>query len=332
MKKITALILAVCAALALTACNERVLTPTQSSIPSITPSSSETSVVSEPEVTSSVPEPYTPPETIPEKTAMQKSAVLYCVEDDEILAEENTEEYIATASLLKVLTASVALHYVSSDKVFTVGTEQLLVPPHSSLALVQKGHKLSLYDLITGMLLPSGNDAAYTVAVSVAREVGGSDMSDKEAVEYFTDLMNRFAWDLGARHSNFTTPDGSDDENQYSTVSDMLLIAKYAITVPEIREISALSHKDVTFASGEWMPWDNSNKLINPNSEYYCPEAIGLKTGSTDDAGLNLIAVFKHNDKTYIVIVTGCESISERYTKVMEYYDKIDGVQYATDL
>lgn len=330
MKKILALIMAASAALSLTACHDTNSLPedNKSDTPGgivIHNSSSAESVFSEPEVISSVTESFVPPEVIPEVVAMQKAAAIYCVEDKKLIASENFHSYIATASTLKLLTASTALHYVSPDTVFTVGTEQSLVPYNSSLCLIKPGHRLKLRDLLIGLLLPSGNDAAYAIAVNVAREVSGREMTDEEAVEYFTGLMNQFGFELGMRNSYFVTPDGSDDPRQFSTPADMLLVAEYALTVPEIREIIAMPSKYVVFESGHTATWNNSNRLLNEDSPFYCPEAIGMKTGSTDSAGLNLISAFEKDGKTYIIIVTGCETSNERYTKTAEYYAKVGG-------
>lgn len=266
---------------------------------------------------------YIPPEKPPEITTPQSASMFYCVDNKQLIAGENTDKYIAPASILKLLTASVALKYVSPDTVFTVGTELELVPPNSSLCLIAPGHRLTLYDLISGMLMSSGNDAAYTVAVSVAREVSTVTLGDTEAVAYFCGMMNAFAKDLGMDHSYFVTPDGSDDSRQYTTVSDLLLLAQHALSVPQIREIASTYQRRVVFASGHIITWTNTNKLLNPESEYYCADAIGLKTGTTAAAGYNLIAAFNKNGKTYIFIAAGCGSDSERYKQAKNYYSRI---------
>ena len=199
-------------------------------------------------------------------------------------------------------------------EVITVGSEQELIPPESSVCLIAPGHQLTLRDLIRGMLMRSGNDAAYTVAVSVARAASGNtEMSDKNAVEYFCGLMNKSAKQIGMNNSRFATPDGSDISGQYSTARDLSVLAKYALSFPEIREIVTEYQKYVVFESGENITWTNTNRLLNPDDEFYCKYAIGLKTGSTPDAGCCLIAAFKKNGKTYVSIVTGCNTNSDRY-------------------
>ena len=238
----------------------------------------------------------------------------YCVEDHEFLYSQKADERIAPASLTKLLTASVALYYISPDEVFTVGSEQELVPEKSSRCLILPGHRLKLYDLITGMLLASGNDAAYTVAVSTARALNPEiSMTDSEAVDHFCGLMNDFAKNLGMKNSHFTTPDGSDSDDQYTTVTDLLLLSEYALSVPDIYEISSAYQKYVIFESGENITWTNSNKLLCPDSRFYSEYALGMKTGTTNRAGKCLIAVFVKNGKTYISIVVGCFTDSDRY-------------------
>ena len=86
---------------------------------------------------------------------------------------KKADSKIAPASLAKILTASVALKYAKADDVFTVGSELKLVKPGSSICQIREGFKLSLQDLICGMLVSSGNDAAYTIAANIARKESG---------------------------------------------------------------------------------------------------------------------------------------------------------------
>ncbi|MCM1133904.1 MAG: D-alanyl-D-alanine carboxypeptidase, partial [Ruminococcus flavefaciens] len=259
----------------------------------------------------SYPEPITSPSC--------KSSALYCVDDRKFIYKDRTDNFVSPASLTKLLTASVALYYLSPDTVITVGSEQNLVKPYSSLCLIQPGHRLKLYDLLTGMLMASGNDAAYTVAVSTARAVYPDiSMTDSEAVQYFSGLMNDFAENIGMQNSHFVNPEGWDDDNQYTTASDLLILAEYAITVPEIREITGTYQKYVVFDSGENVTWTNSNNMLNPNSPYYCSYAVGLKTGTTDSTGNCLIGAFSKNGRLYISVVAGCNTNADRYNLALK--------------
>lgn len=253
------------------------------------------------------------PEIAPAENSYSfKSACFYCLETDEMLFEYNPSEKIYPASLAKILTASTALYYEDIDTEFTVGTELCLLKPHSSLCLIKKGHRLTLGQLITGMLLPSGNDAAYTIAVSIARKASGEKLSDSEALKYFCELMNSFAGLIGMKGSHFTSPDGWDDKRQYTTAKDLLVLTRYALTVPTIRDTVSLSEKYVVFKSGENITWQNTNQLLSPG-RHFNQYAIGMKTGTTENAGNCLIAVFSKNGLTYIAVVCGASDSDSRY-------------------
>lgn len=307
----------------------------ETSVPDESPSSSsvqttfsEPAETSEPPETSETVETSEPsasePSSDPEGTPLCRAFALYCVDDNKLLSSENADAAVSPASLTKLLTASVALRYAGADEVFTVGTEQELVKPGSSICFIAPGHKLKLYDLITGMLLPSGNDAAYAVAVSTARMVSGDhDMTDTQALERFSGLMNELAGELGMSKSRFANPDGWDDDAHYTTVSDLVKLAGYALSVPEIREIVSVPKKDVVFETGEIATWFNSNKLLHHESGFYCENAIGMKTGTTDNAGCCLIAAFVKGGKTYITVVVGCENDSDRYELTLELFDAV---------
>lgn len=252
------------------------------------------------------------------------AAAVWSQDEQRLLYGDNIHARTAPASLTKLLTAVTALRYVPKDQVFTVGSEQWLVQPYSSLAYLSIGSRLTLYDLITGMLMASGNDAAYTVAVSVARaRMPGSNMTDEEAVSFFCRMMNEIASEIGMEESCFVNPDGWDDERQYTTVSDLIRLADYACSIPEIRDITGTLQKDITAVSGEYYNWTNSNLLLSPYSEYYCADATGMKTGTTPDAGYCLIASFIKNEKKYLTIALGCNSDPERYELSHRLYDLI---------
>ncbi|MDE6731677.1 MAG: hypothetical protein K2J77_02215 [Oscillospiraceae bacterium] len=311
---------ALCAATLLTACKSASLetmveTSRENSRPESSPQISQGAPVS------STPEPIIQePSPAPDYTAYE----VYCVEENRILIGENIYRKVAPASLTKLLTASVALKYCSADEVVTVGTELELVQPESSLCLIKKGHRLTMYDLLTGLLLPSGNDAAYSIAVHVARKVSGiPELPDRAAVRVFCDLMNDFGEEIGLRNTHFVNPEGWDDPRHYTTASDLTKIAKYALSVPEIREIVATTKRDVTFVSGETITWYNGNMLLWDDEDFYCPDAIGMKTGFTDNAGRCLIAAFERSGKTYIITMLGCKDPEWRYNKVLELYRRL---------
>lgn len=248
-----------------------------------------------------------------------RGAALYAMGGKKLLYSDHIDDKVAPASLTKLLTAAVALKYVNAESVFRVGSEQALVHANSSLCGVEVGDELTLQDLVTGLLMSSGNDAAYTIAVSTARAHSHDpDMTDYEAVDYFCGMMNNFADYIGMEKSHFSTPDGWDDADQYTTASDLLILAEYALSVPEISEVVGVYSKDVVISSGKPLSWTNSNELLNPDGPYYTEGVFGVKTGTTDVAGNSLIAVYKKNRRTYISVVVGCDTDDERYQLTKE--------------
>lgn len=254
-----------------------------------------------------------------------KACALYCIDDNELIVGENIDDKIAPASLTKLMTASVAVRYFKANDVVTVGTELSMVQPDSSLAMIAEGQKLKMYDLLTGLLLPSGNDAAYTIAVTTARKASGREnMTDEHAVDYFCDLMNKLARELEMNNTHFADPDGWDNDAHYTTVSDLIKLSEYALNVPMIREIVAIPETTVTFETGEVVYWKNGNVFLQPvGGEYYREEVIGMKTGSTDNAGYCLITAFVKHQKTYITAVVGCEEWEDRNIKTAQLIDSV---------
>lgn len=308
-----------CAVMLLTSCKSASLETVGNVVETSRETSRLESSQSEPVISTPAPIIQEPPSE-PDYTAYE----VYCVEENRIIIGENIYKTVAPASLTKLLTASTALKYCSADEVVTVGTEIELVQPESSLCLIRKGHRLTMYDLLTGLLLPSGNDAAYSVAVHVARKVSGiPDLPDRAAVWFFCNLMNDFGEEIGLRNTHFVNPEGWDDPRHYTTASDLTKIAKYALSVPEIREIVATKKRDVTFVSGQTITWYNGNMLLWDDEDFYCPDCIGMKTGYTDNAGRCLIAAFERSGKTYIITMLGCNNPKWRYNKVLELYYNI---------
>lgn len=243
------------------------------------------------------------------------AAILYDENNRTVLYEKNADEKIAPASITKLVTAMVALKYASANTVFTVGSEQNLVHMYSSICFIEKGEKLTLQHLIYGMLIPSGNDAAYTIAVNIARIASGDpSMSDRSAVSYFCDLMNDYAKGLGTENTNFINPDGWDETEHYSSARDLLLITNKALKFKTIVDTVGMASVSVTVKSGQNHYWTNSNYMLHRYSQYYYQYATGVKTGTTDNAGYCLSARAEKDGKGYIAIVLKCPTERDRFS------------------
>lgn len=243
------------------------------------------------------------------------SAVLYDVGSNTVIFRKNSQKAMFPASTTKIMTAVVALKYLPADYRITVGTELSLLSPESSLAYLNQGFVLTLEDALYALLLPSGNDAAYTIAANTARYVSkNSMMNDAQAVAYFCDLMNEEAERAGAFHTHFCNPDGYQDVFHYTTAEDMIRIAMLTSEYPLIAQIASAPFRETTLISGETRYWENGNLLVAKDSQYYVPYATGLKTGFTDEAGFSMVASASGNGHDLIAVVLKASSLKGRYT------------------
>ncbi|UQZ86688.1 D-alanyl-D-alanine carboxypeptidase DacB precursor [Paenibacillus konkukensis] len=219
-----------------------------------------------------------------------------------ILFDKNENRRLYPASTTKIVTALVALEKAEPNERVTVGDEVDLRTADESTAGLKKGQKLSLRDLLSAMLLPSGNDAARTVARYIASKETGRSLSAEESIRYFASLMNDKAAQLGAVSSHFVNPHGLHDPQHYTTARDLAVIARAAMGVPEFRSIVSEAEHTVSSSSAR-LVLANRNKLLQAGSDYYMRGANGIKTGFTDEAGYCLVASASRGGRELIAVV-----------------------------
>ncbi len=225
------------------------------------------------------------------------------------------------ASTTKLLTALCALEILDADALITPGDEVYLPPEGSSSAYIRPNHTLTLEMLIEGMMIPSGNDAAYAVAAACGYSLSeNEEIGYEEAVEKFVAYMNDYASQLGCTSSNFTTPDGFADGEHYSSAKDMAIIARAAVENEIIMKYSGLYSDDVTYASGHINTWINTNCFLDESSKYYNKNVIGLKTGSLD-GNYSLIVLYDDGEVRLLIGVFGAPSDDARYKDVENIID-----------
>lgn len=252
-----------------------------------------------------------------------ESVILTDQKTGKVLYEKDSHKRIYPASITKTLTALLVMDDLDMNEIITVGKEIKLVKNDSSEAGLSIDEKISGRDLIWALMLPSGNDAAYTAAVTIARKKSGdASMDTKEAVKYFSDLMNKRAQKIGAEESNFVNPDGYPDENHYSTAYDLALIAGEAMKNDLLRDVvSTYSYKIMNVESTQSSvkgqknhnTWYNLNQMINSKSKYYYKYATGIKTGYTSLAGYCLAASAVKDDISLIAIVLKADKEETRW-------------------
>lgn len=234
---------------------------------------------------------------------------------------EGTQQ-LYPASVTKLFSAWVALSLLEPHKVVTAGEELKLVQPGSSRAYIGSRCRLTVEMLIEAMLIPSGNDAAYVVAAAAGRALLKDEKADAgSAVAAFLAEMNRLAQELGFENTHFANPDGYHAEDHYSCPNDIARMGALALENDVIAKYIRLQQDSVVFASGERIAWYNSNHLLNRQSPYYAPSAVGMKTGYTEQAGHCLLAAFHEGEQTMLVGIFGSASQYQRYADAAALYE-----------
>ena len=218
-----------------------------------------------------------------------------------VLYQKNFDEQLEPASTTKIMTLIIALEQGDMDEIVTISSDETYPTVRGSKLGLKTGEKIVFKDLINGMMMKSGNDAA----VAVANCIAGS-------VEAFAALMNAKAKEIGMTNTNFVTPHGMHNESHYTTTRDMAILTLYAMQNPEFVQIVGQTSYDMPADNMHTNVWtvDNTNHLLDPEDSYYYQYATGIKTGSTayqyagdclvssaSKDGMNLIClVFKAGD------------------------------------
>ena len=235
---------------------------------------------------------------------------------------KNPYKEVPIASLTKLMTALVVLKNCNNfDELYTVSAEAINLERNASKANLRAGDKVSVRDLLYGLMLPSGNDAAIVLAENL-------DIS----MENFLMMMNREANSLGALHSNFTNPHGLDDQYHYSTCYDLFLITRELLKYPLFREIA--NKKEYT---AKILQYDNKYRdEIWRNTNYFVVGDLGIssnvslvggKTGFTSNAGNCLVVVskLKATNEEYISVVLNATTKDNTYRNTNTLLSKIGG-------
>lgn len=241
--------------------------------------------------------------------------------DKIIFSKGDLQERIAPASLTKLYSAYVALQFLDPATEITVGEEVMMIDPESSVAYIYQGQRITAEMCVEGMLLQSGNDAAYILGVAAGRAIAQNpELSATAALGIFAGKMNEIAMEKGLENTLFANPDGIDTPGHYTSLEDLAKISKFALENPIISKYAAMATDSVTYASGQTANWKNTNELLHQQSQFYCPEAFGLKTGSTQNAGKCLISAF-HKEEGYLIIgVLGSPEDQQRYVDTLHLY------------
>lgn len=230
------------------------------------------------------------------------SAILIEAETGTVLYEKNADAQRAMASTTKIMTAILTIEAGDLDTEFVADSYAIRVEG-TSMGL-QEGDRVSRRDLLYGILLPSGNDAANAAAVSVGGSIGG-----------FVDMMNEKAEELRLSSTHFVTPSGLDANGHYTTARDLARLTAYAMENDTFREIVCCTSAQVEYGNPPYLrTLYNSNKMLTRYEG-----AIGVKTGFTDNARRCLVSAAERDGVTLIAVTLNAGDDWNDHTKMLDY-------------
>lgn len=213
-----------------------------------------------------------------------KSSVVMDLDSGRVLYENDANHQRLIASITKIMTAILAIENGDLDKKVIVGEEVLSM--YGTNIYVEVGEKMTMRDLIYGLLLRSGNDAA----VVIAKEIGGTEAK-------FVQMMNSKAREIGMKNTVFKNPHGLDEVTEnYSTAYDMALLSKYAFSNKIYRKIVATKKYEVSTGKKTYL-WYNRNRLLD--NYKYC---TGGKNGYTPSAGKTLVSTASRGNLNLTIV------------------------------
>lgn len=229
---------------------------------------------------------------IPQKSSAQmyvsaQSAILMEQDSGRVIFEKDAHTKRRIASITKIMTALLAVESGKLEDTVTVSSNAIRT--EGSSIYLQEGEKIKLEDLVYGLMLRSGNDAA----VAIAETVGGS-------LDGFVYLMNQKAEEIGMKNTHFANPHGLDDhEDHYSTAYDMALLTRYAMNNDTYKKIAGTKSYRSESTNNEWdRVWRNKNKLLTSLYEH----STGGKTGYTKRAKRTLVSTAEKDGVEYIAV------------------------------
>lgn len=224
----------------------------------------------------------------------------------QVLYEKNGYSITPMASTTKIITAIIAVNYGNLDEEVIISSKATSI--RGSRVGYRTGEKITLRELVYGLMFKSGNDAA----IAIAEHLGGS-------IEGFSMMMNNMAKNIGLLDSSFESPHGLDSQNHYTTTYDLALVTSKAMENEFFREV--VGAKEITKDKYNFTrDYRNINKIL-----WAIPNANGVKTGYTGQAGKCLVTSVNHEGRDVIIVLINCtprwKVTEDIYKYVKENYD-----------
>lgn len=229
------------------------------------------------------------------------SAILMDMDSNRIIYEKNIHDVRSVASISKIMTAVLAIESGKMDDNIIIGEE--IKQAYGSGIYIQVGEEITLRDLVYGLMLRSGNDAA----LAIANYVGGD-------VDSFVIMMNNKAQEIKMTHTTFNNPSGLDQENgNYSTAYDMALLTSYAMKLDEYKKITGTKNYKLKTNKNTY-DWTNKNKLLK-----IYKYTTGGKTGFTEKAKRTLVTTASKDNLNLVVVTLNDGDDWNDHKKLFEY-------------
>lgn len=236
------------------------------------------------------------------KAISAASAILIEASSGRVLYEHNANEQRPMASTTKIMTALVATELCRPEEVLSVQADCVKIEGTS--LYLEENEQLTMLDMLYGLLLRSGNDAAAAIAKYVAGDI-----------QHFVSLMNQRAWELGMYYTCFGNPHGLDNNQHYSTAYDMALLGAEFLKMPLLRQICiAEEYISRELTSGRVRLFKNNNKLLIRD-----PRACGIKIGWTEKAGRCLVAAARAGEIELVAVVLAAPDLYTDVSKLFDY-------------
>lgn len=239
------------------------------------------------------------------------ASVVYDLTEDKYTFRQDHKKRVPIASLTKIMTAIVALDNMDLSQEIRIDKKAAEIGEDTMGLSIDE--QLSLKELLYGLMLNSGNDAAE--AIAAASPFGRAN---------FVYLMNKKAEDLGLTDTHFTNPTGLEgDGKQYSTVYDLLLITRYALQNPTFAEVVATYQHDIeaTNKHKAYMLYNETNLITS------YPGVKGVKTGYTDEAGMCLVTYLEYDGRKIIAVLLNASNRRQEMKDLLDYSLKSVGVK-----
>ena len=251
----------------------------------------------------------------PNVTTSAKAAVVMDVKTGRVLFSKNPDIKLPMASTTKIMTTLVAIESGRLNETAKVSRKAAFT--EGSSIYLKENENITVEELLYGIMLRSGNDAA----IAVAEHIGGS-------VEGFVEMMNAKAIEIGALNTQFANPHGLDNPNHYTTAYDLALITSYALRNEKFAEIVKTKRK--TISGPPDVTWDRS--MMNKNKMLWQFDGgDGVKTGFTSKAGRCLVSSATRNNWQLCSVVLNCGPMWEESADILNYVFSNYSIQKIVD-